>query len=199
MTFGFTRTVVAFLIVLFGVIILLMMSAVGNTIQQTTRIQATVAPFLACRFNNTTPSDIPVYSAPFSAEMLEIDTLADSVQALVITLRDTHVLVRIRGNYSGWVARDLGVLTGDCNLPEDQTPLTSFATICFYRPTERTTLYTTTDLQEPIQSLIPDESYVIIGQSETAYHIRINNFIAGYADKNKGLTRGACGLVPIEG
>jgi len=198
MAFGFTRTVIAFLIVLFGIIVLIMMSAIGNTFQQTTAIQATVAPFLACRFNNTTPDNIPIYSAPFSAEMLEIDTLADSVQATILTLRDSHVQIRIRGNYSGWVERDLGVLTGDCDLPEDETPLTSFATICFYIPTERTTLYVASDLAEAVQSLLPEEAYVITSQTETAYHIRINNFTAGYADKSKGLTRGACGLVPID-
>lgn len=199
MSFGFARTVIAFLIVLFGIIILLMMSAVGNTVQQTTVVQATIEPFLACRFTNTTPSDIPIYSAPFSAPMLEIDTLRDSAQATVLTLRDSHIRIRIRGNYSGWVERNLGVLTGNCNLPEDESPLTTFSTICFYIPTEQTTLYTTSDFLGPIQSLSPEGAYVIIAQTTSAYHIRINSFTEGYADKTKGLTRGACGLVPIEG
>lgn len=198
MAFGFTRTVIAFLIILFGIIVLILMSSLGRTFEQTEELQQTVVPFLACRFTNTTPQTIPIYSAPFSAELLEIDGLADSQQLTVSKRRNTHVFVTIRGNYGGWIELDFGVLSGDCEqVPVDETPLTSFSTVCFFRPTEQTTLYRDITLQTPVQSLEPEESYVIIAQTDEVYQIRISSLIGGYADKTKGLTRGACGLVPM--
>jgi ABC-type antimicrobial peptide transport system permease subunit len=198
MAFGFARTIIAGMVIFIGVAILIMLSALGNTAQQTESLQATVVPFLACRFTNTTPQNIPVYSAPFSAELLQIDVAVDSVQLTVTEIRSTHVFVILRGNYGGWVERDFGVLTGNCDeFPMDETPLTEFSTVCFFRPTEPTTLYRDSSLQEAVQGLVPADSYVIIGQTDNTYQIRISSLIGGFADKTKGLTRGACGLVPM--
>ncbi|MDZ4672705.1 MAG: hypothetical protein SH821_17725 [Phototrophicales bacterium] len=198
MAFGFARTIIAGMVIFIGVAILILLSALGNTAQQTQSLQATVVPFLACRFTNTTPQNIPIYSAPFSAELLEIDVVGDSVQLTVTKIRNTHVFVIIRGTYGGWVERDFGVLTGNCDeFPLDETPLTEFSTVCFFRPTEQTTLYRDTTLQEAVQGLVPEGSYVIVGQTDTVYQIRISSLIGGFADKTKGLVRGACGLVPM--
>lgn len=198
MALGFARTVTAFLIILFGAIILILMSSLGRGAEQAEALRATIVPFLACRFTNTTPQDIPIYSAPVSAELVEIDLMADSLQLTVTKIRNTHVFVRIRSNYGGWVDRDFGVLTGNCDdIPLDETPLSEFSTLCLYRPTERTTLYADSELTQPRDSLQTDGVYVITGQTQTAYTIYISELITGYADKSKGLARGACGLLPM--
>ena len=196
MAFGFARTIIAGMIVFLGGIIFIIFISLGNNTGQEDPMMATIEPFLACKYTNTTPQDIPIYSAPFSAEMLEMDILGDSIQLTVTKMRETHAFVIIRGNYGGWVERDLGVLTGDCDLPLDESPLTDFPTICFFRPTEQTTLYADTVLQSVVQSIKPTESYVIIGQTESVYQIRISSLIGGYVDKTKGLASGACGLIP---
>ena len=198
MAFGFTRTVIAFLIVIFGVIIVILMSSLGRAFAPADPFQETFVPVLACQFTNTTPRTISIYSAPVSAEMLEVDELADSQQLEVTKIRETHVFVKIRGNYGGWVELNLGQLNGNCDEVErDEKPLTDFPTVCFFLPTEQTTLYSDSTLQTASQSLLPEEFYVIFGQTENTYRIRVSGLISGYADKTKGITRGACGLVPM--
>ena len=199
MAFGFARTIIAGMIVFLGGIIFIIFLSLGNNTEQTDPFMETIEPLLVCTYTNTTPREIPIYSAPFSAEILEIDLLGDSFQLTVTKIRETHVFVTIQGNYGGWVERNLGALTGDCDLPLDETPLTNFATVCFFPPTEQTTLYADSTLQNVVQSLQPTQSYVIIGQTENAYQIRISSLIGGYADKSKGVSNGACGLVPIIG
>lgn len=199
MTFGFTRTVIAFLIVLFGLIVVILMFSLGRAFEPTDPFEETFVSVLDCQFTNTTPRTIPIYSAPVSAKLLEIDEMADSQRLEVTKIRETHVFVKIRGNYGGWVELNLGIVNGNCDEVErDEKPLTDFPTICFFRPTEQTTLYGDSTLQTPSQSLLPEESYVVIGQTETAYKIYISSLIGGYADKTKGLPNGACGLVPLE-
>jgi hypothetical protein len=197
MALGFARTIIAGMILFLGGIIFIFFLSLGNNTEPTDPFMETIEPRLACTYTNTTPREIPIYSAPFSAEILEMDLLGDSFQLTVTKLRETHAFVTIRGNYGGWVELNLGQLTGDCELPLDESPLTDFATVCFFTPTEQTTLYTDSTLQNVVQSLQPDQSYVIIGQTENTYQIRISSLIGGYADRSKGLSNGACGLVPM--
>ncbi|MFW5691456.1 MAG: hypothetical protein ACOCXZ_03035 [Chloroflexota bacterium] len=199
--FSYTRAVVYLLVI--AVIVIggfLALSFIRLDRQQDAQAEATSVPFVACNFTNTGGEPIDVYSAPFAADMLAIDSIAPSVPYPVTLVNTTGFLfIQLRGDYGGYVDQFRGLATGDCELvPREERPPWGFPTVCMLETPEPApvTLYAGPELTTTRGEVNVAAPLIVSARQGDALFVTTVGGSSGWLTAATGTLSGACGVLP---
>jgi hypothetical protein len=170
--------------------------------QEQARVEATEPPFVQCNFTNTGQDSIDLYSAPFIADALAIDTVPISVPLPVRMIHaPTGLLyIELRANYGGYVDPFQGLATGNCGaefVPRDEQPVETFPTTCVLTVTQSGPLYQSPDQQQETgNNADTGDTWIVLRQTDDLYFIGDVNGGRGWVPAQTGQTSGACGALP---
>lgn len=148
-----------------------------------------------CQFTGAN-AILTVYQAPITDATQEKARLSGSEQYPVTQTRGQHLLIELRDGRTAWADKRDGTLKGNCkNVPVDNTPLTSFPTLCTFTNTTNVPLYGNAALTGVIGS-VASGSYPLIGFNQNRYYLYLDFNQGGWVLGSMGLIQGNCVMLP---
>ena len=166
------------------------------TVQPSPTLAPTLAPVPAgsCVFH-TDLERVPLSGAPLS-NILEIaeTTLTPSVAYPILQSHFEHFNIVVDDS-AGWVDRRAGTLDGDCaSIPEDETSLRDYATLCWFASNVNQPTYGDPDDDSiRIASVEAGHSYVVLQRHPDGFYLLYyDHAFSAWVDANAGQLSGDC-------
>jgi hypothetical protein len=135
---------------------------------------------------------ITLYAAPFGAPRQQQGTLPFAQEYKVVKQHGDFYLVEIPDADPGWVYGPQGTLKGACDdIPQDDTPLNEFPTICTLQLAEESTVYGEPDLVNAVGTVAAGQ-YVVEGIQGDLYLLWVDPTLTGWVTQLGGQLFGAC-------
>jgi hypothetical protein len=151
-----------------------------------------------CTFTATQPG-IRILSAPFIDPYHVLPTMEPGKPYPAVLTKPTYTMLLEKGQPLGWVDYRLLTLThegGDCLTNYDDREVWDFP-LCFFSPLQEINGYADSDFTEPLHTLYPQYSYVVLYQSErtifSAYGSSGPSFVV---KRDEVYTHGKCDDIP---
>lgn len=147
---------------------------------------------VACQFSGVDEVST-LYAAPFGAPRQQRGTLPFAQEYEVVKQHGDFYLVEVPDADPGWVYGPQGTLKGpDCDdLPQDDTPLSEYPTICTVQLPEEKTVYAEPELVNAVGTVAAGQ-YVVEGIQGELYLLWVDPTLTGWVAQLGGQLFGAC-------
>jgi hypothetical protein len=135
---------------------------------------------------------LTIYLAPIAAPSQQKTTVLGSEQYAVIRENGDFYEVQVAED-TGWVIKDAGVDDGDCDdVPNDDTPITEFSTVCIFSNEADVTLFTEADLINAVGTA-PSGNHLVeaVNTDLNRYYVVMNDGFSGWVAPEGGTIAGA--------
>ncbi len=140
-------------------------------------------------------AQLMVYQAPVAVPSQQKVSVLGSENYPVMSQRDAMYEIELAEEDTGWSLGPEGTLQGDCEeIPQNDTPLSDFPTVCAIRIEQSQPLYSELELVNEVQPLEPG-TYVVDAINNDRYLLLLNDGIAGWVANTGGQLLGACDLL----
>ena len=132
-----------------------------------------------------------VYQAPIAAPSQQKTSVLGSERYAIIRENGDFYEVQVAED-TGWVHDDAGSRDGDCdNIPNDDTPITEFSTVCIFSNEAEVTLFTEVELVNTVGTAPPGNHLVeAINTDLNRYYVVMNDGFSGWVAPEGGTLAG---------